>query len=472
MSSQSSLARELARVSRDIDGNVIDAESPAFDRLTKPFNARFDELSPRAVVLCTSPNGVAATVSCVRGLGVEVAIRSGGHCFAGRSSSSGVVIDVGPMNSVILADGAVRVGAGARLGEVYLAMLEKGLVIPGGSCPSVGIAGLTLGGGLGMLGRRYGVASDHLVGATIVLADGRIVECDEHHYHDLFWALRGAGAGHFGVVTEFVFRPIPAPAVTTFRLDWRFSAAAKVIQAWTEWLHDLPDEIAPSLVVTADANPEHLPGLEVFGISTSGSSETRALLESLVNRAKEDPARTEVLELSYREALDLWAKRAGEDLQSPRALNTARSYHAIKSEFFARSLPSEVVAALVSGLAEDRQRGQTRELDFTPWGGAYNRSRSDATAFAHRNELFMLKHTASVDVESTAEDRISARKWADDSWHRVHECGTGGVFPNFADPDLENWGHCYYGQNFDRLLGLKAKYDPGSVFRGSQSLLV
>lgn len=84
----------------------------------------------------------------------------------------------------------------------------------------------------------------------------------------------------------------------------------------------------------------------------------------------------------------------------------------------------------------------------------------------------MLKHTASVDVESTAEDRISARKWADDSWHRVHECGTGGVFPNFADPDLENWGHCYYGQNFDRLLGLKAKYDPGSVFRGSQSLLV
>ena len=102
-------------------------------------------------------------------------------------------------------------GAGARLGEVYEALQDQDLTIPGGTCPSVGVAGLTLGGGLGILGRKYGVTSDHLIGAEVVLADGRILQCDDHHDQDLFWALRGAGAGNFGVVTTLVFRAVPAP---------------------------------------------------------------------------------------------------------------------------------------------------------------------------------------------------------------------------------------------------------------------
>jgi FAD/FMN-containing dehydrogenase len=112
---------------------------------------------------------------------------------------------------VTVAGGVATVGAGARLGEVDKALQEHDLAIPGGTCPPVGVAGLTLGGGLGILGRKYGVTCDHLVGAEVVLADGRILSCDDHHEDDLFWALCGAGAGNFGVVTTLVFRAVPAP---------------------------------------------------------------------------------------------------------------------------------------------------------------------------------------------------------------------------------------------------------------------
>jgi len=120
------------------------------------------------------------------------------------------------MRSVSVSRGVVTVGAGAHLGEVYDALAEHSLTIPGGCGPSVGIAGLTLGGGLGILGRKHGLTSDHLLGAQVVLADGRVVECDEHQDEELFWVLRGAGGGNFGVVTSLFFSTLPAPAATVF----------------------------------------------------------------------------------------------------------------------------------------------------------------------------------------------------------------------------------------------------------------
>jgi FAD/FMN-containing dehydrogenase len=159
-------------------------------------------------------------VDFARHCGIETATRSGGHCLAGYSSTRGVLIDVRPMCSVLVADGVTRVGAGTRTGDLCERLFAQGLAIPTGTCPSVGIAGLTLGGGLGILGRAYGLTLDHLLGAQVVLADGRVVECDEHHDPDLFWGLRGAGAGNFGVVTSFTFEPKPAPRMTNFHLVW------------------------------------------------------------------------------------------------------------------------------------------------------------------------------------------------------------------------------------------------------------
>jgi FAD/FMN-containing dehydrogenase len=137
--------------------------------------------------------------------GVWPQTRGGGHCFAGRSAGDGLVIDVSPMRSVEVVDGSASIGSGARLGELHEALGRADVTIPGGSCPSVGIAGLTLGGVLGILGRMFGLTSDSLESAEIVLADGRVVECDARHDADLFWALRGGGAGSFGVVTRLQF---------------------------------------------------------------------------------------------------------------------------------------------------------------------------------------------------------------------------------------------------------------------------
>jgi FAD/FMN-containing dehydrogenase len=154
-----------------IGGKVVLSDSPGYDSFRKPANARFHDVWPRAVVRCETPEDVSETVCFAGRSGLRTAIRSGGHCFAGHSSTEGIVVDVSPMSSVSVSGDVTTVGAGARLGDLYDALDEHGLTIPAGCGPSVGISGLTLGGGLGILGRKHGLTSDSLLGAQIILAD-------------------------------------------------------------------------------------------------------------------------------------------------------------------------------------------------------------------------------------------------------------------------------------------------------------
>src|SRR4051794_18541643 len=204
-------------------GEVLLAGSAGYESARRSQIARFDGVRPRVVVRCKAPEDVAQAIAFARREGLPLALRSGGHCFAGRSSTAGVVIDVSGMRAVSISDDTVAVGAGARLGDVYDALGAHGRTIAAGCGPTVGIAGLTLGGGLGILGRSHGLTADQLVAARVVLADGRIVDCDAHRHEDLFWALRGAGGGQFGAVTELVLRTLPAPRATAFHLVWPWS---------------------------------------------------------------------------------------------------------------------------------------------------------------------------------------------------------------------------------------------------------
>jgi hypothetical protein len=176
--------------------------------------------------------------------------------------------------------------------------------------------------------------------------------------------------------------------------------------------------------------------------------------------------------MSFVDTLRYWGARAGERLDDPRAEAASREAHFVKSEFFARRLPPEGISAVLAHLAQDRIEGQSRELDFSPWGGAYNRRRPDDTAFVHRDPLFWVKHAAVVDASTSPDERAAAHRWVTGSWELVHPWGTGRVFPNFPDPDLEDWGHAYYGTNYERLLVVKRRYDPENVFRFRQSLPV
>jgi FAD/FMN-containing dehydrogenase len=452
-----------------IAGSVVLPCSPRYESIRRPFAARFHDVHPKAVVLCENPSDVAETLSLAVRVGLRTATRSGGHCFAGHSSSDGVIIDVTPMNAVSVAGDIATIGAGARLGDVYRSLSEHDRTIPAGSCPSVGIAGLTLGGGLGILGRKYGVTSDQLLGAQVVLADGRIVDCDADHDRDLFWALRGAGAGNFGVVTSLVFRTIPASSATNFHLTWADSHASAVIGAWQRWGPAAPDELYASLLLKADGNLERAPAVDLFGSMLGSEHDAAELLGQLIVSAGADPTSEFRKHMSFRGTTRFWeAPGAGDEAEEGEHQHDESLF--LKSEFFRRPLPPEAVAALLANLTERRSPGHSRELDFTPWGGAYNRKREDATAFVHRGELFSLKHTAIVDSDSPKAAKDAALRWLMQSWQSVWPWGSGRVFPNFPDPDLDDWAHAYYGPNYERLRRIKGTYDPDNVFRFRQSL--
>jgi FAD/FMN-containing dehydrogenase len=449
-----------------IDGDVVLPGSPDYDVVRKPPIGRFHNLRPQAVVRCRAPLDAAETILFARRSGLPAVARSGGHCFAGRSSTRGIVIDVTPICSVSVSGGVATVGAGARLGEVYDSLAAHDRTIPAGCGPTVGIAGLALGGGFGILGRSHGLTSDHLRAAQVVLADGRLVACDDRHDEDLFWALRGAGGG-FGVVTSLVFDTLPAPAATSFQLTWSYDHAAAVVQAWQAWAPAAPDELAASLLLTAAGDPDQPPLVTLLGAMLDTRAATAGLLGELVDRAGADPASAVCRHLPYREAKRHLAELGSDDrLEGLTSVERARPGHSYsKSEFFRRALPSEAVAALVEHLPRGRTAGQSRELDFTPWGGAYNRVRPDATAFVHRDARFLLKHEAVVAADASAADRRAARRWLAWSWARAHPWGSGGVYPNFPDPDLADWAHAYHGANHQRLVRVKARYDPDGFFR-------
>jgi FAD/FMN-containing dehydrogenase len=435
-----------------ITGEVVVQGSPGYDQARKPAIARFQDARPQAVVFCATAGDVAEALAVARRSGLRAVPRSGGHCFAGRSSSPGMVIDVTPMRSVSVTGGVATIGAGARLGEVYDALGGQGLTIPAGCGPGVGIAGLTLGGGLGILGRTHGLTCDSLLAARVMLADGSAIACDGGRASDLFWGLRGAGHGTFGVVTSLDFRTVPEPATTAFHLTWPYDHAERVIRAWQDWVPAAPGELAASLLITASsARP---PEVNVFGAMLGGEAATVRLLGEL---KVPDPATAHTKPMPYR---DTKRYLAGLGDQMTAAVPEA-GHSFVKSEFFRRPLPDGAVAALAAGLGRDLRPGQARELDFSPWGGAYNRVAADATAFPHRDAMFLLKQAVTV---RPADDQAAARDWLARSWAAVHPWGTGGAYPNFPDPDLDDPGHAYYLGNYDRLRQVKARYDPAGFF--------
>jgi FAD/FMN-containing dehydrogenase len=333
---------------------------------------------------------------------------------------------------------------------------------------------LALAGGLGILGRRHGLTSDRMVSAQVVLADGRTVVCDGDHEPDLFWALRGGGAGNFGVVTSFVFRTVAAPRVVNFHLAWGFdlATAAELVEAWQGWAPSAPDELAASLKVIASGDPGEDPSVNVYGaLQVDEDAEDRSsLLDDLVARVGVAPAWRWVEDLPFAETRQFWAQlplpgTAFGDLGPPSADSAQHPWMAARSEFFRQRLPGDAVAALLEAFAHGRLAGEERELDFMPWGGAYNRVASDATAFVHRGEMFQLKHSATVDPGAAPAAGDAALAFVRRSWEIAHPWGAGGVFPAFPDPDLTDPAAAYYGTNLPRLRRVKAHYDPAAVFQ-------
>jgi FAD/FMN-containing dehydrogenase len=419
-------------------------DSPGYDAIRRPANPAYRDVRPRLVVLCRSVSDVVSALAYATASGERLVPRGGGHCFAGRSSTDGILLDLSGLDGVSVADdGVARIGAGARLRQVYAALHARGSTLPAGCGATVGIAGLTLGGGIGLLGRKHGLTCDRLVGAQVVLAEGTVVDCDHDRQPDLFWALRGAGGGQFGVVTSLRFDTVPEPLTTRIEARWPGVAPGDLVAAWQAWAPDAADELTVNL--TLESEPGAPVQATVFGASALEEGPTRELLREFTDRAFKLRAG-----LPYHRLKQAFAALDPPDLPE-RARRT-------RSEFFSHGLSDRTLASLLSQFGAARTEGR-RQLTFTAMGGAYNRVAEDATAFAHRGERFLLEHIGGP-----------ADPWVDRSWATAHADGSGRVYPNFPDPALDDWAAAYHAGNYCRLVAVKNAYDPHRFFGFPQGL--
>jgi FAD/FMN-containing dehydrogenase len=438
---------DLAEFPTSLDGELFSPDAPGYEAVRRPVNVAYQEIHPRLVAVCRSVPDVVAVMAYAAASGDRIAPRGGGHCFAGRSSTDGIVLDLSGLDDISVADDLVAtIGAGARLRQVYAALHACDRTLPAGCGPTVGIAGLTLGGGIGLLGRQYGLTCDRLVGAQVVLPDGSVVDCDHDREPDLFWALRGAGGGQFGVVTSLRFDTVPEPMTTRIEAHWTDAAAEELVSAWQAWAPDAPDELTVNLTLVSE------PGAPVqatlFGAATLEDESTRELLQQFIDRVRVPPKVELRTGLPYHRLKDTFADPR--DVPE-RALR-------IRSEFFSHSMADRTLASLLAQLGAPRTMGR-RQLTFTAMGGAYNRVAEDATAFAHRRERFLLEHIADT-----------ADPWVDGSWATAHADGSGHVYPNFPDPALDDWAAAYHAGNYPRLAAVKNAYDPHRFFDFPQAI--
>jgi len=473
-------AADWTALGHDLSGTLVRPGEAAYAVAKRQFDPRFDSLHPAGIAYCRNPHDVSTCLAFVRKYGVPVAARSGGHSYAGWSSTSGLIVDVTPMAGVNVSGSTATVGAGTRLADFYNGLSAHGRVVPGGSCPTVGIAGLTLGGGVGVVSRAYGLTSDNLTSLQIVTADGLVRTCSASSNPDLFWACRGGGGGNFGVVTSFTYRTYPASEIILFFLSWPWSAAARVISAWQSWAPHAPDELWSNLHLAAAPGGSN-PTIQVGGTYLGGTSAAYAQLEKLYAAVGEDPS-SPFLEVSpsWLHAMlveagcaSLTVNECHLSSQNP-AGQLARAGEYAKSDFFTKPLSSGGIGTLLSGV-QSLQRvsgasGGAGGIAFDALGGAVNRVAPGATAFVHRDALFQAQYTTTWPTGAAAAGVARQHAWQQSFWQSMRPYASGQAYQNYIDPALTNWRQAYYGANYNRLAQVKGSYDPGRVFTFPQAI--
>ncbi|MFJ8542944.1 FAD-binding oxidoreductase [Streptomyces sp. NPDC093586] len=462
-------------LAKSLDGPLLRPGDQSWQTARQLYNTRFDTLRPTAVAYAAHPDDIRTALSYARAHRVPVAIRNGGHSYAGWSSGDGrLIIDVSKLDRVRVSGTQATVGAGAKLIDVYRALAAKGVTVPAGSCPTVGISGLTLGGGHGVVSRAYGLTCDSLTQATLITADGKQITADAAEHKDLFWALRGAGNGTFGIVTELRFRTHPAPQAVTAYLTWPWAKAAAVVRAWQEWGPGQPDEIWSSLHL--EAKPHGGPTVTVAAFSLGTYGELQNAVDRLAARIGAPASGVFLRRRSYEASMEVYAGCSSFTAnarchlpgttpgRSPQGALKRETY-AARSDFYDRSLPPAGVRALLSQVRPVRDG--TGSIVFTALGGAVNRVAPTATAFVHRRSRMLAQYLASWRPGTSGE---AVRSWLASTYGALRPYASGAAYQNYPDPALADWRRAYYGDAAPRLAKLKRQYDPDRVFTFPQAL--
>ena len=370
------------------------------------------------------------------------------------------MLDVSRMHGVQLANGIANVGAGAQLIDIYTTLAAAGRSIPGGSCPTVGIAGLALGGGVGFSSRLHGTTCDSILGLTLVDASGRIRTCSATENANLFWACRGGGGGNFGVVTSFRFRTFPVSTVTTFEISWPWAEAPRAVAAWQAFAPHAPDELfAVCTLLTSKQGAK----VRVEGQYFGSPVDLRKVLAPLkVGSASGGGG----VQRSYLSAVQLWAGCAldAQQCHLVPAGNLPRAAFKATSDYASKSISAAGIRTMVSFI-DSRQAAGAADgaIVLDPYGGAINRVASGATAFAHRKMLYSLQYYGGGGDPATVQ-------WVRQFKQAMRPYVDGAAYVNYIDPDQPNWAKAYYGANYPRLQSVKKQYDPSNLFHFAQSI--
>jgi FAD/FMN-containing dehydrogenase len=456
-------AATTAELRRRLQGTLVTPSDHGWTAARALWNPRL-RTSPGAIAFCETAGDVAEVVRHAARAGLPVSARGGRHSFAGYCNGAGAIVaDVSRMDGVRLDPGGatVTVGAGADVLDVYRGLvLRHGRALPVGTCPTVGIGGLTIGGGFGHLMRRYGITADGLRAATVVLADGRVVRCAADRRADLFWALRGGGAG-FGVVTELRFavhRPAD-PIAFTLSFDWEHAPAALAA-----WQRSLP--AAGSALSYGRFRALRLPDGRLTATASGhwygSEADLTTLLGALVAAG---PVRQTRRRTPFATAALPDGARRAADGSVTATVQRFPSYQ--RSDFFARDLPGPAIAALLAQVQRWPGRGgggHEGGVQLDALGAAVNRPAPDATAFVHRRERFHCAYLSFWGASDPPAQQGASTQWVREIHGAMRPYASGFAYQNYIDAELADPLPAYFGANLDRLRQIKRRYDPAGRF--------
>jgi hypothetical protein len=450
----------LARLYEQLRGEVVQPGDPRYDVARRVWNGSIDR-RPAAVARCVDATDVAACVRFARATELPLAVRSGGHSFPGHSVADGaLVVDLGAMKGIGMDPTArtARVEAGVLLGELDRETQSVGLAAPMGAVTHTGVAGLTLGGGIGWIMRHHGLAVDRLLGAEVVTAEGELVGASAEEHPDLFWGLRGGG-GNFGIVTEFEFAVDPVgPVVLAGALFWPLEAGEEVARFYRDWSREAPDELTTALAArrapALPAVPPELHGRHVISVVCCYSGPVEEG-ERIIRPLREfGPP-----------LLDLCAPKPYLEHQAMFDPVFAPGLWAYLRAHDVAELSDELLGATIEHAG--RMESDRSSLVIWQLGGAVGRVGEDETAFSSRSSSYIYNITGAT---RTAEGFDGARRWVRDFSDAVAPFQSS-VYVNFLmDEGLERVRAAYGERRYERLRAVKRTYDPDNLFHLNQNI--
>jgi FAD/FMN-containing dehydrogenase len=442
--SESVAARELRNTMR---GPVVSWGDEDYARTRQIWN-RAVESEPALLAVCETSADVQAAVRSARRHVIPLSVRGGGHDWAGRAlCPNGLVIDLSGMRQVIVDPNSrtAIVSGGAQVKDVAAAASAHGLVAALGNCGEVGMAGLTLGGGYGPLNGRYGLAADNLLGAEMVLADGRCVMTGPDEEPDLFWAIRGGG-GNFGVVSSMRIQLHEARHMLAGLIAYPWSEADTVLSRYGAFAAKMPDELG--VPVMATSGPDGQPAITLVPLWNGDKLPGERAMDALQSLGK--PQLAQVGPMTYAEILAPIDARLAEAADCHWEIRT-------------RSLPALMpgaIDAIIRAIA--RKTSPHSAVAFHHFHGAATRVPAEAIAFGLRQEHFMVEIIAAWEPDGSND--TTHRRWAQELWQSLAPFALSGCYANLLGPNDREQAALAYGGNAARLRALKRRFDPDGVF--------